>query len=599
MRRGKRKQPQKHSPATGKWSFVLLTLLAFACYAQTLRYEFVYDDDSQILNNKFVTEPGHLKEIFLKNVWAFVNPEHKSNYYRPIHTLGDRILYALFGADPVPFHLLNVLLHSANTALLFALARRCLPEAVALVGAALFALHPGHTESVAWIAGVTDLWCALFLLGASYVYLLSDRRTLAWTLLFLCALLSKETALLWPAAMVVSDLALRRQELRRLMGRWLILCAVLAAYVGMRWYALGSFAPIQGFYYQLSTTEFLSSALALYGTYWWKMLVPAGLNAYYLFRPYPAWGAPVILSGVLVAVLALAVFWSWNKRPLWAVGGAWITLFLLPVLNIPGVGENVFADRYMYLPSVAFCLGLAGAWYGAWQRGAIVRRASVTGLGVVAAFYLYQTVTRNEVWKENLVLYQETLRQSPEAANIRTMLASYYLQREDYRSAIRELERALQKKDAFYHHVTLAQALYAQGRREEARVHYRLALERQASEEDLLVVQARLFELEGRLEDAVRLLRAAARRYPSRWDFHHNAGSLLLRMQRVEDAVQEFEMALQLRPGDAQRYYNLGLAYLAQGRRDDAVRAFRVTLQIDPRQTLARHQLLALLQSSR
>ena len=185
----------------------LLLLLALLPYANTLTAGFVYDDFPQVVDNPYILSFSHLREIFFSNVWSFQGAQGTTNYYRPIMTLGYLLCFKVFGLLPFGFHLANILLHTSVVCLLFFLTRRLFQSAsLALLSAALFALHPIHTESVAWIAGVTDLELTLFYLLAFWAYVrfanLPPRKApLRFSLLlilFALALLSKEQALTLP-----------------------------------------------------------------------------------------------------------------------------------------------------------------------------------------------------------------------------------------------------------------------------------------------------------------------------------------------------------------------------------------------------------------
>src|SRR5580704_1382497 len=143
-------------------TFLILFLLAFLPYANTLMNSFVYDDSFQVVENPYVHSFHYLRQIFTTNVWSFQGAQGITNYYRPLMTLGYMLSYQIAGAVPFSFHLANLLLHAVVVWLVFCFLRRLSGERVALVAAGLFALHPIHTESVAWIAGVTDLELAVF-----------------------------------------------------------------------------------------------------------------------------------------------------------------------------------------------------------------------------------------------------------------------------------------------------------------------------------------------------------------------------------------------------------------------------------------------------
>src|ERR1700676_4440050 len=156
-------------------TFLVLFLLALLPYANTLLSAFVYDDGAQIIENPYVHSFHYLRQIFGTTVWSFQGAQGVTNYYRPLMTLGYMLSYQIAGPVPFSFHLMNLLLNALVVWLLFCLLRGLSEERFALVAAGLFALHPIHTESVAWIAGVTDLELAVFYILTFLLFLrLSD-----------------------------------------------------------------------------------------------------------------------------------------------------------------------------------------------------------------------------------------------------------------------------------------------------------------------------------------------------------------------------------------------------------------------------------------
>ena len=150
----------------------LLLVLAVLPYASTLANSFVYDDFPQLVENPYVRGFRHLREIFTTTVWSFQGAQGVTNYYRPLMTFGYLVCYQIFGPLPFGFHLANVLLHAAVVCLLFGVTRRVFGDPLpAFLAAALFALHPVHTESVAWVAAVPDIELTFFYLLAFWFFL--------------------------------------------------------------------------------------------------------------------------------------------------------------------------------------------------------------------------------------------------------------------------------------------------------------------------------------------------------------------------------------------------------------------------------------------
>src|SRR5215831_2612731 len=159
-----------------RWSTAKLVLVLAVCalapYANTLLNGFVYDDNTQVMNNPYIQNFHHLKEIFTTTVWSYVGTQGVTNYYRPIMTLGYLVCYHLFGPLAYGFHLANLVLHVAVVCAFFFVTWSLLQDrGAAFVSAAAFALHPIHSESVAWIAAVTDLELTLFYLLTFWFFL--------------------------------------------------------------------------------------------------------------------------------------------------------------------------------------------------------------------------------------------------------------------------------------------------------------------------------------------------------------------------------------------------------------------------------------------
>ncbi len=355
------------------WLIALLLLLALLPYANTLQNGFVYDDNHEVLTNPYIRSFSRVGDIFRTRILAHLGARGATNYYRPIGILGFLICYQLFGVLPYGFHLANVLLHALTVCLIFGLTKRLFHDQwMAFAAAAVFALHPIHTESVAWVSGVTDLDLAVFYLAAFWFFVASARPQGArseWAQLgmvasFAVALLSKEQAVTLPLTAMVYEHFYRgdraattwRQKASRYAALWLL----LAVYVLFRIRFFGAFAPVQ-LTRDVSWYQAILSAAPLAGLYVWKMIWPVHLVAYYPFHKSVTPLDARVLAGVAVlALCALAFGFLWRRSHRVSFGLAWFFINIAPVLNSRWLGPNVFTERYLYLPSVGLC------WVAAW-----------------------------------------------------------------------------------------------------------------------------------------------------------------------------------------------------------------------------------------
>ncbi len=462
---------------------------AIVVYGNSLANGFVADDKDQLLQNPVVS--GHqIAAAFRSGVWAFRGAH--GNYYRPLQFLVYMLVHAMVGFQATAFHLLLVLLHALNTALVYALASRITsrPRA-ALAAALLFAVHPIHTEVVDWIASLPDLLLTSLVVAGVLWFARREGAPRGGEIaghcaLFLAALATKETgAMLLPLYAAYERIVLRRPlaELKRNAGLYGGMGAALGVYLVLRWNALGGLAPGQQTFHHLSPVEFALSAVVILAQYLGRLLAPGELNFFHMFHATAGVDTAFLLA--LAAVAAVVVLALWRSTPAAVMFGiVWIGLTLAPALNLTGVGQNVFAERYLYLPSVGFCwiAGMAWAWCAERRRMA----AAATGIALLCAC-AWQTWARNPDWHDDLSLFQKTAAQSPEAGIVHNNLAG-----------------ALMDRDQF----------------------------------DKALVEERL----------------AVRYEPRAEPFHKNLGLLLMMQKppRAAEAVEEFEEALRLQPSDRQ-----------------------------------------------
>jgi Flp pilus assembly protein TadD len=436
-------------------------LLAFLAYANTLGHGFVWDDPISV--QRWLPALQSLSAIFFppSNI-----PQFPPDYYRPLQLLSYQLDRFLGDGAAWPFHLTVVLLHAVATFLVFRCGLRLFADApagnwAAFWSAALFAVHPIHSESVAWMAARPDVMVACFGLAAVLV-----QGRLGWSpwkrssiaaLLVLLALFSKENAaallLLVPASAMFalvpgSEAAARRHASP--VGKalpWAVLSAPFLVVAGL--YLLMRAVALSG----MPSTPMalpenpLAAWIAAVGAYLRLLLFPYPQSAY--ISELPLHWTGLAMGVVLITGLSVAVWYAWTKRqrPL-LFGLLWMSLTLAPslvvVLKLP---TAPIAERYLYMPSIGFCWGLG--WLIV--QGLKVRRvpsiAVHAGLAVLAVAALARTVTRNQVWRDNYSLWSDTAaRNQVDGLPLRS-LAAAHLERGDAPGAERLFQAALQLRN--------------------------------------------------------------------------------------------------------------------------------------------------------
>jgi protein O-mannosyl-transferase len=625
--------------------FLILILMAALPYLNTLANSFVYDDRQQILENPYVHNFKYLGRVFGSNVWSFQGAQGISNYYRPLMTFAYLIGYKIFGPLAFSFHLMNLVLHVAIVLLLFVVTEHLFQDRLlSMITSGLFALHPIHTESVAWIAGITDLELSFFFLLTFLLYLrLADtgRETtpralsyVAMLLVYCLALLSKEQALLLPALAIVYEHFYRPGRsvapFRKKLRLYLPLCLTAVAYVVFRRLALGSFAPAAA-RRAMPWSAVLLNAVALAGSYVGKLVWPTHLTAFYVFHEVRSLRDPRVLAGLLALASCAGLFvWLWrHARPI-SFAFPWMAATLAPALNARWMPAQVFAERYLYLPSIGFC------WLVGWTAAKLLRRAQseprstgkvllrqgvALGLMVAGCLYAILTVERNRDWRTDEVLYLRTLETQPEAQLIHTNLGVVYSDQGDWAAAEREWTVAmgpgrpyaptlnnlglLRKHQKRYSEAAdfFAQAIHSQPKYVDPHKHLAETYEEmgRVADADREFQQAvllapldtsarnsygRFLLQEGRISEA-REQFARSAEADANWEACDNLGDLDLAAGDMRKARADYQAALALNSIDNRAYFGLADIDEQEGRVDDALREYRAGLETDPRNPVA------------
>jgi len=625
--------------------FLMLILLAALPYLNSLANGFVYDDRPQILDNPYIHSFRYLGRIFGSTVWSFEGAQGISNYYRPLMTLAYLIDYNLFGRLPFGFHLTNVVLHVAIVLLVFVVTERLFRDGlVSFIASGLFALHPIHTESVSWVAAITDLELTCFFLLTFLLYLrLSDAEAensppvldyIFVVVAYILALLSKEQALVLPALVIVYEHFFRQDRtvstFTHKFRRYLPLCALAAAYVAFRRFVLGGFAPAL-WRPTMTLKTVILSAIASIGSYAGKLIWPAHLVAFYVFHESQSIRDPHVLAGIAALAVCAGLFvYLWREARPFSFALLWMAATIAPVLNARWMPAQVFAERYLYLPSVGFCWLAAGAVANLWRKApcqassaarAMIRPALAVSVVLVCCVYAVRTVERNRDWRSDEVLYRRTLEAQPDAQVIHTNLGVNYADAGDWVAAEREWTLALgpgQPSAVTLDNLGLVRK--HQKRYSEAEDFFRQALKLRPKYMQPHKNLAEMYEEMGRADDADSEFRQAVSLAPLETKMRNSYGEFLLKQERPSEAREQFARSaeadanwsayenlgdLDAKAGDAQKaradyqaavalnpidnhaYFGLAMLDEKEGRVADAVRDYRAGLETDPRNAVA------------
>jgi tetratricopeptide (TPR) repeat protein len=526
-------------------------------YARTLSYEFVWDDVLLVARSHRLREWSSLPAVLGSHFWSEVH--EGSHYYRPLVSLSFFLDLQVWGLNPLGFHLTNLLAHLATSLGVLALARRLGADALAAgIAAVAFALHPIHTESVTFISGRTDVLATLFFLLGFLGYARWREQGGALSLgaslaAFFLALAAKEVAVTLPVILVLYDaLALRGGggerfwALPRVVARYAPYAGVIGLYLGIRMLSLGSLVQSDPGVWGSLLTRLLTTT-KIVATYAWLTLVPFPANAHYVIVPVPApppaawWPGAILLAGLLVATA-----WALWRAPRWGFCAAWFWITLIPSVgvNLLPLPTAVMAERFLYLPSVAFCLllGLAlGPALGSLAADARqLRPAPALAMAMLFLGYTGLTLWRNEPWQDHYHLYLNMVDSSP---------------------------------DSDLPHVNLALVQLPRGEIAESHAHFKRAVEIAPGNARALVGLGLTETILGDRESGLRHALEGARLAPRNPNVLTFLGQLYLLRGEAARAADIFEESLRIHPDQAYTSVLAARALSQAGRTADAEKA--------------------------
>ncbi|GFO70405.1 O-GlcNAc transferase [Geomonas limicola] len=618
---------------------LLMLVVTLAIFSRTASFDFInFDDPGYVTTNSVVKSGLHASSV----AWAFQSAA-MSNWH-PLTWLSHMADVQLFGLKPAGHHLTSVVLHTVSALLLFLLLVRITGmQWRSLVVTALFALHPMHTESVAWVAERKDVLSGLFWHLTLLMYVVYVQRPKLWRYLatmvcFALGLMAKPMLVTLPVVLLILDWwplnRFRRNEgdttaavqtARHLFLEKIpffllsLLSSVTTIYVQQHGGAVQSLEKVQ-FGLRIANV-FLAYVRYLIAMFW-----PHDMAILY---PFPTEIIMWQLTGsvLLLIVISVAVFSFRRRLPYLATGWLWFVVTLLPVIGLIQVGGQSHADRYTYLPftglSILAVWGVSDACKSLAQRTKVLATLSVLTIAVCAALTWQQL----GYWRNNITLYRHTLA----VTNNNYLILNNYgiaLNQEygDVDGALAAYQEALRvwPKSALTRN-NLGTMYLAKGRFTEALEQFREAARLDPGEPMVRINTGRTLAKMGRLGEAAEQFEAALKQDPAATDAHLQLALLLIKTGRTSEARSHYEAMQKLEPssargpltiavelasaglvGDADEYFrqamalepnspdvnfNMGVFLAKQNRRDEAAQCFYRVLQLKPDSLMAKNWL--------
>ena len=573
---------------------VALVLACIAVYGRTLFHDFLnYDDPLYVTENRAVQAGLSWDNV----VWAFTTD--RAMYMHPLTWISHMVDCDLYGLHPWGHHLTNLIFHAIDSVLLFLvfarMTRRLWPSALV---AALFAVHPLHVESVAWISERKDVLSMLFWtasLGAYAWYRQGPgwARYLAVAFLFFLALMSKPMVVTLPFVLLLLDYwPLDQVDCTAPLGVMVRKTVRLAAEKIPLFLITALFCVIT-FMMQLRSSNLAyggkvpivarcANAVVVYVIYLAKTVWPLGLAAYY---PHPITRPLGQVAGAALILLLITLFCLRRARrnPYLIIGWFWYLGTLVPVIELVQAGTFSHADRYTYIPLIGVFIMVAwGAadLVAAWR---VPRPVVAVAAGAVLGALTICAGVQAGYWKNGETLFHHAIDAGHESGAAYNNLGVLAIKRGAYDEARTYLTKALDLKGDHVDALgNLGKIALEQGRYADAKTDLMKALELKPDQANVLNNLGVLATDQLRYDEARAYLKKALEIQSDHIDALNNMGRLLLEEGRYDEARDYLKKVLDLKPDHASALNNMGWCLMSQGQYADSEPYFRKSLESDP-----------------
>ncbi|MCU0652323.1 MAG: tetratricopeptide repeat protein [Candidatus Omnitrophica bacterium] len=448
---------KKHSTV---FSLALIIVTGISIYFNSLGGQFIWDDHLLIRENVYLESWANLPEIFSRGITSG-SGVIEGSFYRPLQIFSYLLNYSLWGINPGGYHLVNIILHVLVAICVYWLSYSLFADKIlALLAGVFFVACPIHTEAVTYISGRADSLVAVFMLFSLIYYIRFsgiESPKVYFIILFsyICALLSKENSLIFPAIILFYHYAFRKKIS---IGKISAILAVSVFYIILRFMIFDNLMPkIEA---KGSILERIPGFFAGIAGYVRLMFFPFNLHMEYGNKLFSLFD-PAVILGILISALLIGVAFlvrKTNKIIFFGVG--WFFLMLMPMANIYRVNASYMMEHWLYLPSIGFFLMLAGGLSFLFKKKNFQLPCAMVVIALIL-FYSFLTIKQNDYWSDEITFYERTLEYKPANPKIYFNLGLAYDKEGRRRDAIEAYEGALAiNPNYFLAHNNLAVAYY-------------------------------------------------------------------------------------------------------------------------------------------
>jgi tetratricopeptide (TPR) repeat protein len=584
---------------------LIISITCFVCYFNILFNQFTFDDHSFIKDNKYIKslegvyrstfEPIHDVEAKAGKIEGF-----RGFNYRPMSFLLMYLIGKLFGITPFSFHLFNIIFHIFNCILALLLCIRLkIPQNIALLIIIIFAVHPIHTDAVASAVGIQEEF--VFFFGLSSILFITSEIKFKYVIaciLFTAALFSKENGIsFFPIIIAVIIFLYLKSEKEFLQKENILKLSAITiiptiAYLWLRYTILGSllrhallpkFTMDNPLYEANSTVRILTSIYLLL-KYLLKTILPIKLSSDYAINSIKLVNSITDIRFITALAILLSILYAFiysikNRHYLLALCIFIFYAPLIPVSNLLYVGASLFAERYLYLPSLGLCL-IIGLIFGKYlkHQSRNIKLSAYIIAGIIICLMTIQTISRNTDWKDDFTLSSSVVKIYPENTRAHYNLGSIYYNSGKYAEAIIQFEKALKinpLNNTAYQ--ALIRAYYLTNNHDKAINKAMDAIKIFPNDDTLYNLLAEIYKRLGNIEKANEIYKEGLEKIGKSFLLNYNLAKNYAELKDCSQAEKYFNEAIAIKD-DAKAHYYLALCYYQSHKDKEAIKEFNKLL---------------------
>lgn len=556
---------------------IAIVILGFSIYANSLKGDFIWDDNAFVKNNAHIKDREHISDIFTKSTGSGAG--YSDDFYRPLQIFTYLIDNIIWKGNISGYHLTNILLHIlVSLSVYWLIILLFNNRTLAWMTSILFITHPVQTEAVSYISGRGDLLSSLFMFLCLIFYII-QASTQDWRLFIIMllsytlAILSKENAIILPVLLLLYHYVFKKKIKLKLMAP--IICIAFFYFL---------LRPVRTTALSFDFNVFLKRIPGFFvaiTNYLRILFLPVNLHMEYGDKIFNFMNPKAIFGVAASFLLLIYAFKKNHANKLFVFSVCWFFIALLPHSSVYPVSAFYMAEHWLYFSSLGFFLILAYAVFLLYNKNNlnIFSKVIIISLITILSFL---SIRQNEYWNNQISFYKRTLKYAPDSARVYNNLCQAYIEKANYSEALKACLRCIEiKSDYPQAYCNLGDAYKNLGNVKEAETAYIKATKISPKFASAYFRLGQLYAYAGKSEEAIKNYEYTIEIDRDFIEAYNSLCELYLSINKNLEAAQICKKSLQINPAQANVYYNIGRAYDNIGENQKSIEAYSKAVEID------------------